>query len=185
MGREGAIPPLHEGGTHEAVTAPAPMADALTVPTLPKTVLVAPDVLTATGLFELQVRGTPVIVIPRISVTVAFRIVEVPVLTVNDVAGFPSAPIEMVCTGHVVNWSGWLLTRLALAKNELEPGVLAVATCWFKHCPCEPLGHCVAPAESAVKVTELVLWPGARTLCQVNGPTEAVMSVFPLKANAW
>src|SRR5579864_1192180 len=129
MGREGAIPPLHDGGVHEAVTAPAPMANALTVPTLPKTVLVAPDAFTAIGLFELQVRGTPVIVIPRTSVTVAFRVVEVPVFTRNEVAGFSSAPIEIVCTGHVVNWSGWLLTLLALAKKELEPGVLAVASC--------------------------------------------------------
>ena len=96
MGKDGVIPPLHEGGVHEAITAPAPMADALTVPTLPYTVLVAPEGLTEIGLLELQVRGTPVIVIPRMSVTVALRIVDVPVLTTNDVAGFPSAPIEIV-----------------------------------------------------------------------------------------
>jgi len=129
MGREGVIPPLHDGGVHEAVTAPAPIADALTVPTLPNTVLVAPDTFTVIGLLELQVSGTPVMFIPRTSVTVAFRVVEVPVLTRNDVAGFSSALIEIVCTGHVVNSSGWLLTPLALAKNELEPGVLAVASC--------------------------------------------------------
>jgi hypothetical protein len=185
MGKDGVIPPLHEGGMQEAVTAPAPIADALTVPTLPNTVLVAPEGLTEIGLLELQVRGTPVMVIPRMSVTVALRIVDVPVFTTNDVAGFPSAPIEIVWTGHVVNWSGWLLTPLALAKKKLEPGMLAVATCWFKHCPCEPLGHCVVPAGSAVKLSALALWPLASTLCQLNGPTEAVMSVFPLKANAW
>jgi hypothetical protein len=96
MGRDGVIPPLHEGGVQEAVTAPAPMADALTVPTLPNTVLVVPEALTEIGLLELQVRGTPVMVIPRMSVTVAFRVVDVPVFTTNAVAGFPSAPIEMV-----------------------------------------------------------------------------------------
>jgi hypothetical protein len=123
------IPPLHDGGVHEAVTDPAPIADALTVPTLPNTVLVAPDTFTAIGLLELQVSGTPVMFIPSTSVTVAFKMVEVPVLTRNEVAGFCSALIEIVCTGHVVNWSGWLLAPLALAKNELEPGVPAVASC--------------------------------------------------------
>jgi hypothetical protein len=96
MGMDGVIPPLHEGGVQEAVTAPAPTAEALTVPTLPYTVLVAPEGFTEMELLELQVRGTPVMVIPKMSVTVALRIVDVPVLTTNNVAGFPSALIEMV-----------------------------------------------------------------------------------------
>lgn len=157
MGKDGVIPPLHEGGVQEAVTAPAPTANALTVPTLPNTVLVAPAGFTETGLLELQVRGTPVIVIPRVSVTVAFRVVEVPVLTVNEVAGFPSAPIETVWTKHVVNGRGWLLTPLALAKKRLVPGVLAVASCWFRHCPCGPFTHCAVPAGGVVKVRALVV----------------------------
>lgn len=44
--------------------------------------------------------------------------------------------------------------------------------------------HCVLPAGSEDNVTALV-WPVTETACHVNGPTEAVMSVLPLKAKAW
>jgi hypothetical protein len=127
MGSDGWIPPLHVGGEQDAMTAPAPMPEAETIPTLPYTVLLAPEAPTETGLLELQVRGTPVRVIPRISVTVAFKVVEVPEFTTKEVAGFPSALREMVCTGQVVNCTGWLLTPLAEAKTEVEPGEFAVA----------------------------------------------------------
>jgi hypothetical protein len=76
---------LHDGGVQEAVTDPAPGPAALTVPTLPKTVLVVPVAFTTAGLLEFQVSGTPVNVIPKLSVTVAFNVVEVPVPTRNDV----------------------------------------------------------------------------------------------------
>lgn len=95
MGIEGVIPPLQEGGVQDAVTAAAPAAEALTVPTLPKTVLVAPVAFAAIGLFEFQVSGTPVIFMPRMSVTVAFRVVVVLVFTTKEVAGLPRALIEI------------------------------------------------------------------------------------------
>lgn len=178
---------MHAGGKHEAVMAPAPTAAPLTLPTLPKTVLTAPAVGTcsATWLLELQVSGTPVMVIPRTSVTVAFRVVELPVLTTNDVAGFPNALSEIDCTGQVVNCSDWLFTALALANRKAAPGALAMADCWFKHCPCAPLAQPTLPAGSAASETALVERPAKAVACQVKGPTELVISVFPLKANAW
>lgn len=101
---DGANPPLHNGGVHEAVTAAAPGPEALAVPTLPKTVLVvAPVALTTIGSLELQVSGTPVKVMPKLSVTVASRVVELPVPTRNDDCELPKALIEIDWTGQVVN----------------------------------------------------------------------------------
>jgi len=85
------------GGVQEAITAPAPTVGDEAVPTPPKTVLVAPEAPTETGLEVFQVNGTPVSVIPRLSVTVAFSVVEVPVFTTKEVfaGGFPAALIEI------------------------------------------------------------------------------------------
>jgi hypothetical protein len=47
-------------------------------------------------LLELQVSGTPVMVMPRTSVTVAFKVVVVPVFTTNEVVGFDNALSEIV-----------------------------------------------------------------------------------------
>ena len=66
------------------------------------------------------------------------------------------------------------MTPLELAKIKVTPGVVAVAVCWFKG----------APVAGPLRVTTLVWLPEA-TLCQVNGPTEGVMSVEPLMAKAW
>ena len=96
MGMEGEIPPLQVGGVQDAVTAAAPMSEAVTVPTLPNTVLLAPDTFTSAVLLEFQVSGTPVRGMPRMSVTAAFRVVVVDVLTRKEVDGLPSALIEIV-----------------------------------------------------------------------------------------
>ena len=100
------IPPLHVGGVQDAITAAPPTAEADTVPTLPKTVLVAPEALAEIGFDELHVRGTPVSVIPRLSVTVALSVVEVPVFTTKEVPRFPTALSEIVCTGQVSTCAG-------------------------------------------------------------------------------
>jgi hypothetical protein len=110
-------------------------------------VLVTPEAETEIGLVELQVKGTPTRVIPRMSVTVAFSVVEVPVLTTKDVAGFPRALMEMDSTGQVSNCSGRLWVPLTLVKKRLIPGAFAVAISWFKG----------APAGGALRVTALVV----------------------------
>lgn len=126
---EGTIPPLHVGGVHDAVTEPAPTAGVVTLPIPPKDVLVPPVTPTDMGLLVLQVSETPVSGIPRLSVTVAFSVVAVPTLTVNEVVvgGLFRAARAIDCTGHVVNDTGWLLTPPALAAIRVEPGLFACA----------------------------------------------------------
>ena len=60
------------------------------------------------GSVELQVRGTPTRFMPKMSVTVALRVVEVPVLTTKEVAGLFRAAMEMDWTGQVSKGTGWL-----------------------------------------------------------------------------
>ena len=79
---DGVIPPLHEGGVHDAVTAPLPPDGVVTLPMLPKLVLVPPVTPTEIGLLVLQVRETPVSGIPTLSITVAFTVAAVPLLRV-------------------------------------------------------------------------------------------------------
>jgi hypothetical protein len=92
-------------------------------------VLLAPAALTEIGLLELHVRGTPVSVMPRMSVTVAFRVFVVDVLMTNDVEGSPNAEMLIVCTGQVMNSTDGLFTPFTLARKKLAPGELAVAFC--------------------------------------------------------
>lgn len=170
------IPPLQPGGVHEAVTAPLPTAGEVTLPVLPKTVLVVPLTPTETGLLVFHVSGTPVRSIPALSVTVAFTVVVVPLVTVKEVAGLFSTASDMDCTGHVVNGNGWLLTPPALANTNVIPGLAALAVSWFR-------GAVVA---SEFSVTELgaPVCPAGATDAHVNGPTDEVISALPLKAEA-
>ena len=135
------IPPLHDGGIQEAVTAALPGAAPVTLPTLPNSALVAPLTVTDCGFVDAQVSGTPVSVIPMVSFTIALTDVLVPELKRNDVVedGFPETLSEMVCTGQVVNGSGCDVTPPTLAKKDVIPGMFAVAISW--------LSGAVAPAE--------------------------------------
>jgi len=65
----------------------------------------------------LQVRGTPVIIWLALSVTVAFKVVEVPVFTTKEVfvGGLPAALTTIDCTRQVSIGIGWLLSPLAEA----------------------------------------------------------------------
>lgn len=98
---EGIIPPLQLGGVQDAVTEPPPTAGELTVPTLANTVLVAPETLTDVGVLALQVRGTSAngaLTGLRVSLTVAFRVVEVPCGTAKEVL------VELLAG---VTWMDW------------------------------------------------------------------------------
>jgi hypothetical protein len=117
------MPPLQVGGVQDAVTEPAPAEGVVTLPMPPKEVLVLPVTPTEMGLLVLQVRETPVSGIPTLSVTVALSVVAVPTLTVVG-ALFWTARL-IVCTGQVVNDTGWLLTLPALAAIRVEPGLFA------------------------------------------------------------
>ena len=50
----------------------------------------------AAGFVELHVKGTPIRFIPRLSVAVAFNVIEVPAFTKNEVAEVPSALTEIL-----------------------------------------------------------------------------------------
>ncbi len=79
---DGVTPALHEGGVHDAVTAPLPTPGVLTLPMPPKLVLPDPVTPTEIGLLVLQVRETPVSGMPTLSITVAFTVAVVPLLSV-------------------------------------------------------------------------------------------------------
>ena len=129
-------------------------ADPLAVPILPLVVLLLlPVALIAAGFEELHVRGTPVMVVPRLSITVAVMVFEVAVLAVT------ASVIDW--TGQVMKVNGTLFTLLTLAKIEVTPGTLAVTCAW--------------PGSSPVAVV-LSFTTFAASACQVNGPTVEVMS---------
>jgi hypothetical protein len=128
------------------MTDAAPATLAFTEPTLAYTVLVCPVALTAAGFVELQVRGTAVRFMPRVSVAVAFKVVVVPEFTATDVGGLPTAVIETLATGQVVKGNDWLFTPLVLAEIKVTPDVVAVTVSWFNG----------APVAGAVSVTTLV-----------------------------
>ena len=114
---------LHVGGVQDAMMAapPACPTDPLAVPVLPLVVLLLlPVTLIAAGFEELQVRGTPVMVVFRLSTTVAVMDFEVavPAVTIR----------EIDWTGQVMKVNGTLFALLTLAKIEVIPGTLAV-TC--------------------------------------------------------
>lgn len=70
--------------------------------------------------------------------------------------------------------TGWLFTPPALATMSVDPGAFACAISW--------LSGAVIPTGSSV--TEFVVAPVGSGLCQLNGPTDDVMSVLPLNAKA-
>jgi hypothetical protein len=78
-------------------------------------VLVVPEIPTEMGFDVLQVRGTPVMSMSVLSVTVAFKVVEVPVFTTKEVfcGGFPAALTVIDFTRQVSTGIGWLFRPLA------------------------------------------------------------------------
>jgi hypothetical protein len=144
-----------------------------------------PETPTETGSDELHVSGTPVMTCPTESVTVAFRVVEVPEFTRKEViepVGSPAAATEIFCTRQVSTEIGRLLKPLAEAKICPSPGVSAVTFCSFRHFPCGLLMHPWLPSGGALNATIL---PEPGTICcQEKGPTEEVISTGPLNAEA-
>jgi len=134
--------------------APACPAAALAVPTLPLlALLLLPVTVIAAGFEELHVKGIPLIVVSRLSFTVAMMVFEVAVLAVTASV--------IAWTGQVMKVNGTLFTLLTLAKIEVTPGTLAVTCAW--------------PGRSPVAVV-LSFTTFAASTCQVNGPTVEVMS---------
>ena len=103
------------------------MQEATTVPPPACEVDTTPSVLAATvaGFDELQVKGTPVMVLPCVSKTVAVMVLLVPEVTLMTLL-VPSVTASAIdCTGQVVKSKGRLVTLLLLTKSEVIPGVFA------------------------------------------------------------
>ena len=146
---------MHAGGVQDAMTVALPPAD---VP------LASPAAVTLTEADseELQVNGTPVIVVPTESTTVGVMVLELLVELVT------ARLID--CTGQVVKLSGTLVTLPMVAKSGVMPGTLAVTwTCpWSK------------AVDVVLKVATLV-----KRVCQSKTPTVGVISTPRLYAVAW
>ena len=101
---------LQVGGEHEPMmVAPPPFEDPLATPVTPVTVTP-----TEPGLEELQVKGTPVIVRPRLSTMVGVIVLDV----LDEVV--TARVID--CTGQVVKLIGTLFTLPMVAKRGVRPG---------------------------------------------------------------
>ncbi len=103
------MPILQVGGVHEAVT--------LTPPVWVVEVVIPPAVLTfpIEKFEELQVRGTPVMILPRVSVTIASTDLEVPAVAEKLVVLPPAIESEIEFTGQLMKLMGSALTLAALA----------------------------------------------------------------------
>ena len=123
--------------------------------------------LTEAGSDEHQVRGTPVIVAPRVSTTVAVMVLLVPFGTVIVLLVLPVTARVTDSTAQVVKVKGTLVTPLALANTEVVPGVCAVNCPW-------PVSN---PLGVGFNATTLEF-----NTCQVKVPTDEVISVLRLNA---
>ena len=158
---------LHVGGVHEAVTVEPPALGVVAETLAPVFVLQFVPTLTDDGSDEHQVRGTPVIVVPRVSTTVTVIVLLVPFATVTLLLLLPVTASVMDSTAQVLKVRGTLITPLALANIEVVPGV------WAVNCPW-PMGNPIGVAFSATTLEF--------NTCQVKVPTDAVISVPRLKA---
>ena len=152
------------------------MQEATTVAPPACGVAIEPEVAdTEAGFDELQVRGTPVMVLPRVSTTVAVTVLPLPEVTLMELVVLPVTASVIDCTAQVVKSRGWLFTLPLLATSEVIPGVCAVTLT----CPV------TSPVTGALSVAMASVVTSTLTDCQVNGPTVPVMSSPRLKALAW
>ena len=132
------------------------MQDAIIVAVPPVAVPLAPPALltvTDAASEELQVSGIPVMVVPRLSITVGVMVFELLVEVVT------SRVID--CTGQVVKLSGMLVTLPMVANRGERPGILAVT--------------CICPWSKALSEVFSVATLGFRS-CHSNTPTVEVTS---------
>ena len=98
---------MQVGGVQEAITVAPPAFDVVTLP--------EPLTGTVADCDELQVKGTPVMVLPRVSTTVAVTVLPLPEVTLMELVLLPVTASVIDCTAQVVKSSGWLVTLLTLA----------------------------------------------------------------------
>ena len=99
------------------------MQEATTVAPPACGVAIEPEVAdTEAGFDELQVKGTPVMVLPRVSTTVAVTVLPLPEVTLMEFVVLPVTASVIDCTAQVVKSRGWLFTLPLLATSEVIPG---------------------------------------------------------------
>ena len=105
------------------------MQEAITLAPPALVVVTLPALLTPTveDCDELQVKGTPVIVFPRISTTVAVIVFPVPEITLMELVLLPVTASAIDWTAQVVKSRGSLVALLTLAYTGVTPGVPATA----------------------------------------------------------
>jgi hypothetical protein len=106
----------------EAITEAPPGSDVVI-----EAVLLMPEAVTLEAFDELQVSGTPVMLVFAVSMVVAVAEIVVPEGTVRSVLLLPLAVTEMDCTGQTVTGVATLLVEAALAEIVVNPIVFAVA----------------------------------------------------------
>ena len=148
---------------HEAVTSlpptSAPLTDIGFVEELAQLLL---PTLTAAGSEEHQVSGTPVRVVPSVSVTVAVMLALEPLLMEMAFPEPPETAKVTDLTGQVRKSTGLLVTPAVDAEIWVIPGVLAVACTWLLSSPLAPVFNFTTAVSACV---------------QVNGPTVGVTSI--------
>lgn len=152
MGELGWKPMLHVGGVQEAITVAPPGLLPLTAP---------PVTVTDEGRDDDQVSGTPVMVVPLVSITTAVNVFEPLLLKAKELTGVLSASSVICCTAQVRKFMGTLVVPPTETNIGLVPGVLAVTWAWF--------------ASSPVAVV-LRVPTAAVDSCQVGIPTVAEIS---------
>jgi hypothetical protein len=105
------------------MTVEPPACDAVAVTPSLVFVLQFVPTLTDAGSEEHQVRGTPVMVAPSVSNTVAVMALLVPFAVVIVLPVLPVTARVMDSTAQVVKVKDTLFTPLALANIEVVPGV--------------------------------------------------------------
>ena len=127
-GNPGSTPILQVGGVHEAVITVPPRL-CVVREFVPVEFVVELNDATS-GVEVLQVNGGFVIGKPRVSMTVAFSVTELPLLTMMEFVVLFAACSRMYWTRHVVIGSELLAVPATLAYRRVMPGLPAVI--WTK-----------------------------------------------------
>src|SRR5487761_998445 len=131
MGSEGWKPMLHVGGVHDALTEAPPAAVAEAVPEVVLWEIVPAATETDVGWDDVHVKGAPIMMFPRLSVTVALIVWDDPCVKIIGLLLFPFAERVMDWTGQVMKSNGTLTTLPRVANVVLTPGTPAVACTWL------------------------------------------------------
>jgi hypothetical protein len=117
MGKLGWNPILQVGGLQDALTVAPPGLAPETAPLV---------TVTDAGRDDVQVKGTPVMVVPLVSTTTAVKVFEPEPLKASELTGVLPASRVICCMAQVVKVTGTLVVPPTETNRGLVPGVFAV-----------------------------------------------------------